>query len=105
MARQSTVRWLTMTAWTSGYQSRTWGQKAPENNEEACSAVGWLEGGRSVVVDGNLLMKEEAVRDGALLGVVAGSSSLKVLLHPQWEAVVRFISSDGDGVEWGGARR
>jgi hypothetical protein len=57
-----------------------------------------------VVVDGNLLMKEEAVRDGALLGVVAGRSSLKVLLHLQWEAVVRFISSDGDGVEWGGAR-
>jgi hypothetical protein len=57
------------------------------------------------VVDGNSLMEEEAVRDGALPGVVAGGSSSEVLLHLQRKTVVRFIGSDGNGVRWGGARR
>jgi hypothetical protein len=56
------------------------------------------------VVDGNPLIEEEAVRDGALLGVVAGGSSSKVLLHLQWKTAVRFIGSNGDGVGWGGAQ-
>jgi hypothetical protein len=46
----------------------TWGWEAPENNEEACSAVGWLGGGQRTVVNGNLLAEEEAAGDGALTG-------------------------------------
>jgi hypothetical protein len=82
-ARQSAVRWLMTTARTSGCRSRTWGQEALENNEEACGAVGWLKGGHSMVVDGNPLVEEEAAGDGALPGGVAGDSSSKVLLHLQ----------------------
>jgi hypothetical protein len=41
-----------------------------------------------VVVDGHPLMEEEAVRDGALPGIVAGGSSSKVLPHLQWKTVV-----------------
>jgi hypothetical protein len=77
-----------MMARTSGCRSRTWGREAPLNNGQACSAVGWLGGGQNAVVDGNPLAEEEAVRDGALLDVMAGGSSLKVLLHLQQKTVV-----------------
>jgi hypothetical protein len=43
------------------------------------------------VVDGNPLAEEEAIRDGALPSVMISGSSSKVLLHLQWETVVRFI--------------
>jgi hypothetical protein len=49
------------------------------------------------VVDGNRLEKEEVARGGVLLGIMAGSSSSKVLLHLQRKMVVRFLGSDGDG--------
>jgi hypothetical protein len=101
-ARQSVARWLMMTSRTSGYRSRTWGWEALENNEEACGSVSWLRGGRSAVVDGNPLTREEAVGDGALPGIMAGGSSSKVLPHLQQKTTVRFIGSNGDGVGWGG---
>jgi hypothetical protein len=104
MARQSVVRLLTTTARTNGCRSRTWGWEAPEINEEACGVVNQLRGGRSIEVDGIPFVKEEAVGDGALLGVVADNSSSKVLLHLQQKTVVRFIGSDGDRDGWGGAR-
>jgi hypothetical protein len=104
MARQSVVRLLTTTARTNGCWSRTWGREAPEINEEACGVVNQLRGGRSIEVDGIPFVKEEAVGDGALLGVVADNSSSKVLLHLQQKTVVRFIGSDGDRDGWGGAR-
>jgi hypothetical protein len=97
-ARQSVARWLMTMAWTSGCRSRTWGREAPENNEEACSMVGWLGGGQSAVVDGKPLVEEEAVRDGALPGIMAGGSSSKVFLHLQRKTAVRFIGSFGEGV-------
>jgi hypothetical protein len=57
------------------------------------------------VVDGNPLAEEEADEGGVLLGVVAGGSSSKVLLHLQWKTAVRFLRSDGDGVGRGGAQQ
>jgi hypothetical protein len=56
-----------------------------------------------MVVSGNPLVEEEAVGEGALPGVVADGSSLKVLLHLQQKTEVRSVGSDGDGVGWGGA--
>jgi hypothetical protein len=86
-----------MTAQTSGYRGRTWGRKAPEINEEACGAVGWLSGGQIMVVNGSPLTEEEAAGGGVLPGIVAGGSSSKVLLHLQRKTVTEL-----DG---GGARR
>jgi hypothetical protein len=60
--------------------------------------VGWLGGGQSAVVDGKPLVEEEAVRDGALPGIMAGGSSSKVFLHLQRKTAVRFIGSFGEGV-------
>jgi hypothetical protein len=57
-----------------------------------------------VVVNGNPPVEEEAVRAGALPGVMATGSSSKVLLHLQRKTVVRFIGSDGDEVGCGGTR-
>jgi hypothetical protein len=51
-----------------------------------------------MVVDGNLLVEEEAVKDGALPGVVAGGSSSKVLLHLQRETAVGSTGLDDDRV-------
>jgi hypothetical protein len=88
---------------TNSCWRRTWGQEALENNEEACGAVGCLRGGQSVVVDGNLLMEEEAVGEGALPGVMASGSSSKVLLDLQRKTEVRSVGSDGDDIGWCGA--
>jgi hypothetical protein len=49
-----------------------------------------------MVVDGDRLMEEEAVRDGALPSDVAGGSSSKVLLYLQQEMAMRFIGSDSN---------
>jgi hypothetical protein len=57
-----------------------------------------------VVVDGNPLEEEEAVGEGALLSIVLGGSSSKVLLHLQQKTAMWSVGSDGDGVGWGGVR-
>jgi hypothetical protein len=58
-----------------------------------------------VVVDGNPLAEEEVVREGALLSVMAGGLSSKVLLHLQPKTEVRSVGSDGDRIGWGGTQR
>jgi hypothetical protein len=70
---------------TSGCRSRTWGQEAPENNEEACGVVSWLGGGRSLVVNGNPLMEEEAIEDGALPSVMGRWLKKKGVATPSTE--------------------
>jgi hypothetical protein len=54
------------------------------------------------VVDGNPLAEEEAVRDGALLDVMAGGSSSKVLLHLQQKTVVWWQGSSFNLRRWWG---
>jgi hypothetical protein len=51
-----------------------------------------------VVVVGDPLVDQEAVRDGALPGDVTGGLGSKVLLHLQRKTAVWFIGLDGDGV-------